>query len=927
MPLLSLSTVLLFLLLLLAITTTADADDSAAMLKFAQSLTTLPSGWSSKSSTGYCQWTGVNCDSSDRFVTSISLARSKLSGSLPDDISSLSQLKTLSLQFNALSGPIPNLSKLASIQEIYLDRNNFTSVPTGCFDGLSNLQTLSLSQNNLSPWSFPTELIKSTGLTTLYLDNTNLMGPIPDIFDSFASLQNVRLSYNNLTGPLPASFANSEIQNIWFNDQTMGLSGRLDVLSGMTQLRQVWLHKNQFTGPIPDLSKCESLFDLSLRDNQLTGVVPNSVISLPALVNVSLQNNKLQGPYPAFPSSVQKVSIDNNDYCLNNSQAGKPCDPQVTTMLEIARAMGYPVVLADSWPGNNACSGWSFVSCDVQGRITTINLANKHLEGTISPAYANLTALKSLNLQQNNLTGPIPDSLTKIATLQSIDVSNNNISGKIPTFGAGVKLITAPGNPFIGTDVNTAPPSPGSSSPSNRASGSGKGKSLSAGIIAAIVVVVLIFVAVVFFVVYKFLVKRKHGKFGRVKNPEAENGMPKNEVICGIGMNSYNGVPSELRSQSSDDRSDRRLFEGGNVSIPIDVLRQVTDNFSEANILGRGGFGIVYKGELHDGTKIAVKRMESNSMGTKGLSEFQAEIAVLTKVRHRHLVALLGYCINGNERLLVYEYMPQGTLAQRLFECRELGYAPLTWKQRITIALDVARGVEYLHSLAQQSFIHRDLKPSNILIGDDMRAKVADFGLVKNAPDGKYSLETRLAGTFGYLAPEYAATGRVTTKIDVYAYGVVLMEIITGRKSLDDSMPDEKAHLVTWFRRILVNKENIPKAIDETLNPDEETLESIFKVAELAGHCTAREPYQRPDMGHAVNVLGPLVEQWKPANHEDEEAYGIDLHMSLPQALQRWQANEGTSTMYGGLSISESQSSIPSKPSGFADTFNSTDCR
>ncbi|KAL5781349.1 hypothetical protein ACOSP7_006378 [Xanthoceras sorbifolium] len=239
MPLLSLSTVILFLLLLLAITTTADADDSAAMLKFAQSLTTLPSGWSSKSSTGYCEWTGVNCDSSDRFVASISLARSKLSGSLPDDISSLSQLKTLSLQFNALSSPIPNLSKLASIQEIYLDGNNFTSVPTCCFDGLSNLQTLSLSQNNLSPWSFPMELNKSTGLTTLYLDNTNLMGPIPDIFDSFASLQNVRLSYNNLMGPLPASFANSEIQNIWFHDQTMGLSGRLDVLSGMTQLRQV----------------------------------------------------------------------------------------------------------------------------------------------------------------------------------------------------------------------------------------------------------------------------------------------------------------------------------------------------------------------------------------------------------------------------------------------------------------------------------------------------------------------------------------------------------------------------------------------------------------------------------------------------------------------------------------------------------------
>lgn len=173
-----------------------------------------------------------------------------------------------------------------------------------------------------------------------------------------------------------------------------------------------------------------------------------------------------------------------------------------------------------------------------------------------------------------------------------------------------------------------------------------------------------------------------------------------------------------------------------------------------------------------------------------------------------------------------------------------------------------------------------------------------------------------------------AATGRVTTKIDVYAYGVVLMEIITGRKALDDSMPDEKAHLVTWFRRVLINKENIPKTIDENLNPDAETLESIYKVAELAGHCTAREPQQRPDMGHAVNVLGPLVEQWKPANHDEEEPLGIDLHMSLPQVVQRWQANEGTSTMYSGYSYSEasSQYSLPAKPSEF-DTFRSDDCR
>jgi serine/threonine protein kinase len=160
-------------------------------------------------------------------------------------------------------------------------------------------------------------------------------------------------------------------------------------------------------------------------------------------------------------------------------------------------------------------------------------------------------------------------------------------------------------------------------------------------------------------------------------------------------------------------------------------------------------------------------------MGNKGLNEFKSEIAVLTKVRHRNLVSLLGYCLDGNERILVYEYMPQGTLSQHLFEWSENNLRPLEWKKRLSVALDVARGVEYLHSLAQQTFIHRDLKPSNILLGDDMKAKVADFGLVRLAPaDGKcVSIETRLAGTFGYLAPEYAGDHPIfllTKYIDVF---------------------------------------------------------------------------------------------------------------------------------------------------------------
>ena len=524
----------------------------------------------------------------------------------------------------------------------------------------------------------------------------------------------------------------------------------------------MWLQKNQFTGPIPDLSNCTTLFDLQLRDNQFTGLIPASLMLIPTLRNVSLDNNVLQGPYPQFPSSVTNHTIDGiNSFCKNTPG---PCDPQVTTLLEIASAFGYPIKLANSWTGNNACTSWTFIICDSQGNIITINFAKQQFVGTISAVFAKLTSLRNLYLNDNNLTGSIPDALTNMTSLQVLDVSNNNLTGLIPKFGDSVKLTTT-GNPLIGKNTpssgsgGSSPSGSNGTSPSGNPAGMGSsGTSVSLGMIVGIVIAVIIFVVVVLFVSIKCYVSRRHRKIGRVENPQNGKEVVKSIGITGGVSNSsgYGGVPSELQSQSSGDHNELPVFEGGNVAISIQVLRQVTNNFSEDNILGRGGFGVVYRGELHDGTKIAVKRMESVAVSSKGMNEFQAEIAVLTKVRHRHLVALLGYCINGNERLLVYEYMPQGTLTQHLFECQENGCSPLTWKQRVTIALDVARGVEYLHSLAQQSFIHRDLKPSNILLGDDMRAKVADFGLVKNAPDGKYSVETRLAGTFGYLAPEYA---------------------------------------------------------------------------------------------------------------------------------------------------------------------------
>ncbi|KAG2409592.1 Receptor-like kinase [Vigna angularis] len=800
-------------------TTLVAAADDAVMSNFLKSLKPPPPGWSQ--TTPFCQWKGIQCDSSNR-VTSISLASKSLTGTLPSDLNSLSQLRSLSLQDNALSGPLPSLAQLSFLQTAYLNRNNFSAVPLAAFASLNSLQTLSLASNpSLSPWTFPTDLTSSTNLIDLDLASVSLSGALPDIFHKFPSLHSLRLSYNNLTGSLPSSLAISTIASLWLNNQATGLSGTLSVLSNMTQLSQAWLHKNQFTGSIPDLSQCKGLFDLQLRDNRLTGVVPISLTTLSSLKNVSLDNNVLQGPVPAFGKGV-KVTLDGiNSFCLDTPG---DCDPRVMVLLQIAEAFGYPIQLANAWQGNDPCNGWNFVVCST-GKIVTVNFAKQGFSGTISSAFSQLTDLRSLFLNGNNLTGSIPESLTSLPQLQTLDVSDNNLSGEIPKFPSKVKLMTT-GNARLGKAPNPGGGVSGSTPSGSPSGGSGsesaKGNaSLSPGWIGGIVVIVLFFTGVLLFLAWKCYAKRQRRKFRRVNGRENGTGSFKIESIN--VYNGYGGVPSELQSQSSGDRSDvLAAFEGRNGSISIQVLLQVTNNFSEENILGRGGFGVVYKGELHDGTKIAVKRMESVAMGNKGLNEFQAEIAVL---------------------------------------------------------------------------------------------------------NGKYSIETRLAGTFGYLAPEYAATGRVTTKVDVYAFGVVLMELVTGRKALDDTVPDERSHLVTWFRRLLINKENIPKAIDQILNPDEETTESMYKVAELAGHCTAREPYQRPDMGHAVNVLVPLVEQWKPISHEEEDSGNSDFQMSLPQALRRWQADEGTSSIFNDVSISQTQLSIPSKPVGFANSFDSLDCR
>ncbi|KAL8137924.1 hypothetical protein V2J09_003925 [Rumex salicifolius] len=926
-----------FLLLLHLQFSRAQAD--ASVMEELKTSLKLPSTvkWSDSNP---CKWDHVVCDSNSR-VTRIQLGNLGVSGTLPSSLSSLSNLQVFELMGNTISGALPNLAGLSSLQMLNLHDNSFTSIPSDFFKGMTSLVAVYLDKNPLGNWSIPDSLQEASSLQNFSANSVNLIGPIPGFIspNTFPSLAHLHLSSNHLAGELPSSFSGLPIQSLWLNGQTFtngtrSLGGSIAVLQNMTDLVQILFNMNAFTGPIPDLSKLTNLKDFNLRDNSLTGPVPDSLTALTSLQTVNLTNNALQGPTPKFPASVELDMIDGrNSFCLTTP--GLACDSRVDALISFMGSFGYPLVFAQSWTGNDPCANsWMGIAC-ASGNITVVNLPGKGLTGTISPSIARLTSVQTLNLAHNYITGTIPVVLTTMPNLKTLDVSYNQIYGKVPTF-THTNVITT-GNANIGKD---APPSSAESPPGSSSSGgSGSGSRTKTGIIVGVAVSVLGLGLVVGLSLFCLISRRKRKASEGLQRPNGVVVHPSHSesgdaVKITIATSSAGNGSEGFSLSSSTAPSDVHVIEGNNLVISIQVLRSVTNDFSETNVLGKGGFGVVYKGELHDGTNIAVKRMNSGVLGDKGLTEFTSEIAVLTKVRHRHLVGLLGYCVDGCEKLLVYEYMPQGPLSQHLFDWKEDGLKPLDLKQRLAIALDVARGVEYLHNLAHQSFIHRDLKPSNILLGDDMRAKVADFGLVRLAPDGgKTSIETRLAGTFGYLAPEYAVMGRITTKVDVFSFGVILMELITGRKALDETQPEDSVHLVTWFRRAYNNKDTFRKSIDPTIELNDETRPSIERVAELASHCCARDPHQRPDMGHTVNVLSSLVEMWKPSDEDSEDNYGIDLDMSLPQALKKWQAQEGFSNVDNSATSSSSffgsdtQTSIPTRPSGFAVSFASDDGR
>ncbi|KAD5317170.1 hypothetical protein R6Q59_032501 [Mikania micrantha] len=345
----------------------------------------------------------------------------------------------------------------------------------------------------------------------------------------------------------------------------------------------------------------------------------------------------------------------------------------------------------------------------------------------------------------------------------------------------------------------------------------------------------------------------------RADRPEVHPSAPSNISRLPSGedrVKSRNNVNVSLRKESSGSKDGSQ----GQIAAHTFTFRELaaaTNNFSPDCFLGEGGFGHVYRGRLQSsGQIVAVKQLDRN--GLQGNREFLVEVLMLSLLHHPNLVNLIGYCADGDQRLLVYEFMPLGSLEDHLHDLPPEKEA-LDWNTRMKIAAGAARGLEFLHDKANPPVIYRDFKSSNILLGEGFQPKLSDFGLAKLGPTGdKSHVSTRVMGTYGYCAPEYAMTGQLTVKSDVYSFGVVFLELITGRKAIDSTAPQGQQNLVTWARPLFNDRRKFATLADPRLE-GRYPMRGLYQALAVASMCIQEQAAARPLIGDVVTALSYLA--------------------------------------------------------------------
>ncbi|VFQ73193.1 unnamed protein product [Cuscuta campestris] len=849
----------------------------------------------------------------------LDLSENYFVGPIPGDIDGLRELRYLNISYNNFTGNIPRtVGNLSELRDLKLCCNQFNGTFPVDIGNLSNLENLEMAYNSFSPSAIPEEFGKLKNLKVNWWSSTNLIGKIPKSFNNLSSMEKLDLSLNSLEGEIPQGlFLLPNLSNLylWKND----LSGSIPYdFAGNSRLAEVDLSDNNLTGEIPGgFGELQRLQVLAIFSNELSGDIPLGISRIPSLKEFKVFSNNLRGILPpemGLHSKLETLEVGDNritgtlpeNLCAGNALAGltaynnnltgeipqslKSCgtllviqlynnrmtgkiqtwlwtlENMVTVMISnnsfsgnlpnkvsenltrleindnlfhgeipasISRLKGILVFQAS----NNLLSGRVPEEFTGLSKLIELKLDGNSLSGPLPQRFLSWTSLTTLHLARNRLSGSIPMGLGYLHKLSDLDLSHNQFSGPIPPELGRLSLtkLNLSSNKLFGRIPNQFDSLTFESSFVNnsnlcannlRLPHCNEKIQLSSHLQYKIIVLIIVLASIVF--------------------------------LAFVGL-----ILTMIRYQK---RKNQRLDVTTWKMIPFQKLdfslETIVSNLTEDNMIGSGGAGRVYKittGIL--GEYVAAKRIRSgeSKLDLELEKQFLAEVEILGSIRHKNIVKLMC-CISSDEgsKLLVYEYMENESLDRWLHERKRgvLQNVGLDWPKRLQIAIGAAQGLSYMHHDCVPPIVHRDVKSSNILLDCEFNSKIADFGLAKIlAKKGDPNTMSAVAGSFGYIAPEYAYTPRVNEKIDIYSFGVVLLELVTGKEPMFTAGGEEHASLVEWAYHHHSEKTAIDEILDAEIQKPKLFQEDLKTVFILGLACTNRSPSNRPSMKEVVQIL------------------------------------------------------------------------
>ncbi|CAD6262294.1 unnamed protein product [Miscanthus lutarioriparius] len=880
-------------------------------------------------------------------LTNLNLSQNYLTGPLPSFLGNLTAMQYMSLGINALSGSVPKeLGNLANLVSLGFGSNYLNGSLPSELGNLAKLEQLYIDSAGLSG-PLPSSFSGLTRMTMLWASDNDFTGQIPDYIGSWINLTDLRFQGNSFQGPLPATLSNLvQLKSLRIGDIVNG-SSSLTFISNMTSLNTLILRNCRISDSLASVnfSQFANLNLLDLSFNNITGQVPEALVNLNSLNFLFLGNNSLSG---SLPSSIG-TSLQNLDFSYNQLSGNFP---SWTTQNNLQLNL-----VANNFVTNSGPSGLSCLQSDTPcflGSPQSASLAvdcgsSRSISGSDNSMYQPDDAI--LGAASYYVTGAQTWGVSNVGKF--MDVTNgsyiiysshqfqNTLDSELfqtarmsPSslryYGIGLQngnyTVTLQFAEFDFEDSQTWKSVgrrvfdiylQGERKEKNfdirKAAG---GKSYTAVKKQYIVPVTRNFLEIHLFWAGKgTCCIPSQGYYGpaisalsatpnftpTVRNSAQKKSSSKTGVIVGVvvgaavlGVLALAGlcVWRQKRRKLLLEQQELYSIVGRPNVFAYGELRTATENFSSNNLLGEGGYGSVYKGKLADGRVVAVKQLSETSH--QGRQQFAAEIETISRVQHRNLVKLYGCCLEGNKPLLVYEYLENGSLDKALFGSGKLN---VDWPTRFEICLGIARGLAYLHEESSIRVVHRDIKASNVLLDANLNPKISDFGLAKLYDDKKTHVSTKVAGTFGYLAPEYAMRGHMTEKVDVFAFGVVILETLAGRPNFDNTLDEGKVYILEWVWQLY--EENHPlDMVDPKLaefNSDE-----VLCAIHVALLCTQGSPHQRPSMSRAVSMLAGDVEVGKVVNK--------------PSYITEWQIKGGDTSSFMSNNVSGQSSVAPRLP-------------